>query len=84
MAQEIELKQEEREALDLIDSELRGRPAKGVGLADIGDLCQQYQKLRPTLAILIQIVKKIPGIGARIATVLEFLMGIADLACPVQ
>jgi hypothetical protein len=36
------------------------------------------------LEILLKIVRKIPGIGGKIAKVIEFLMGIADIACPVQ
>ena len=85
MSQELNLNQEEKEALDSIESELGARRTRLPGRTDaIEDLCGTYRTLRPTLEILLKIVRKIPGIGGKIAKVIEFLMGIADIACPVQ
>jgi hypothetical protein len=86
MAQELNLSTEETAALDRIDAELQGSPGRAVAGAkalEVGDLCEKYQALRPSLVILVKIVKKIPGIGGKIGATLEFLMGLADLACPV-
>jgi recombinational DNA repair protein RecR len=44
---------------------------------------QEVQGDTTSLEILVKLVKKIPGIGVKIAAALEFLMGLADIACPV-
>lgn len=49
---------------------------------DVGELCKQYQKVRGTLLIALPFIKKIPKFGAPVATAIELLMGIADMACP--
>ncbi len=87
MAQELKLTNEETAALDRIDAELAGFSGRAKALAategGVGDLCDQYHKIRAALLILISIVKKIPVYGGKIAAALEFLMGIADAVCPV-
>jgi len=81
MSEAISLSKEETAALESIDAAL-SRTSGTEGL-DLGDLCKKYQAIRGPLELLIKIVKKIPGIGARVAAALEFLMGLADIACPV-
>jgi hypothetical protein len=87
MAQELNLTTEETSALDQIDTELRGLSVRVTGAKasalDIGDLCKKYQAIRGALVILVKIAKKIPKIGEKVAAALEFLMSLADIACPV-
>jgi hypothetical protein len=81
MSQEMNLSREETDALERLDAELKGGAVKASD--DVGDLCKKYRALRPTLEILVRLVRRIPRIGERIAAALEFLMGLADTACPV-
>ncbi|HWS99679.1 MAG TPA: hypothetical protein VN256_05340 [Pyrinomonadaceae bacterium] len=81
MSQELNLSREETDALERLDAELKGGEVKAK--ADAGDLCERYRALRPTLEILVRLVRRIPRVGERIAAAIEFLMGIADTACPV-
>ncbi len=88
MGQELNLTTEETAALNRIDTELKGSAVRATAEAkeaalDIGELCKKYQAIRGSLEILVKIVKKIPGIGGKIGAALEFLMGLADIACPV-
>lgn len=85
MAQELNLTKEETSALDRIDAELQSVTsdrAKAVAL-DLKDLCEKYHAIRKWLEILVEGLKKLPGPAKKIAAVIEFLMGLADLACPV-
>lgn len=50
----------------------------------IGDLCKQYHKIQPTLKKVLPFIKLIPKIGKTAAEAIEFLMGIADMACPIE
>ncbi|HEY3103245.1 MAG TPA: hypothetical protein VGJ69_06610 [Pyrinomonadaceae bacterium] len=88
MAEELKLTNEETAALSSINTELAGVSGRVATLAategGIGELCDEYHKIREWLLILIKIVRKIPKYGETIAKVLEFLMGIADAVCPVQ
>ena len=88
MSQQLNLSKEETAALDRIEAELTGSSTRAGGAAAsalaLGDLCKKYQAIRASLEILIKLVKKIPGVGAKIAAALEFLMGLADIACPVN
>ena len=88
MAQELKLSTEETAALDRIDAELKGSSMSATAGAkeaalDVGDLCKKYRALRASLVILVTIVKKIPIYGGKIAAAIEFLMSLADMACPV-
>lgn len=87
MAQELVLTKDEEAALERIDATVRGSVTRAGGAEaaalDLGDLCKKYQAIRGSLEILVKLVKKIPGIGAKIAAAIEFLMGLADIACPV-
>jgi len=84
MSQELKLTEEEVAALDRIEAELKGTAgAKAFAAASVGDLCKKYHALKSSLEILVKILKKIPGFGAKAAAALEFLMGLADIVCPV-
>jgi hypothetical protein len=83
MSQELRLSREEVAALDRIEAELKGSQAKAFAAAGVGDLCEKYRALKGSLEVLVKILKKIPGFGAKAAAALEFLMGLADIACPV-
>jgi hypothetical protein len=88
MSQELKPNTEEAAALDRIDAELKGTgtnavTAAGAAALDLGDLCKKYQSLKGSIEILLKFIKKIPGVGGKIAAVIEFLMGLADIACPV-
>jgi len=89
MAQNLNLSTEENAALDRIDAELAGTSVTAGAVArtealDLENLCKKYQAIRSSLQVLVNIVKKIPGIGGKIGTAFEFLMGLADIACPVN
>jgi hypothetical protein len=45
-------------------------------------LCDRYKSTRRWLVIALPLIKKIPAVGAQIGIVIEFLMQIADTACP--
>lgn len=79
MSQEMNLSDEEQRALDQLDQLGATR-----GLPDLGELCSRYRALRPSLEILLRLLRRLPGVGSRAAAALEFLMGIADVACPVK
>jgi len=84
MAEELKLTNEEAAALDQIESVLQKRETTASAEAlDTGDLCDKYHSIRAALLILIKVLKKIPGVGAKAAAALEFLMGLADQVCPV-
>jgi hypothetical protein len=46
--------------------------------------CQEYDKIRDLLADVIKIISKIPGIGKRIAKVLNQVKAILDMLCPAS
>ena len=83
MNKELNPTHEETAALDRIADELKFPGATATTHFDRGELCKKYQQLKGSLKILVEFVKKIPGIGAKVAAALEFLMTLADLACPV-
>jgi hypothetical protein len=85
MAQELNLTREETAALDRIEAELKGSPAKAtaaIASLDTSELCDKYHSIRAALLILIKILKKIPVVGPKAAAALEFLMSLADAVCP--
>lgn len=85
MAEEIKLTNEEAAALDQIDSILqKGKPAASADALNTSELCDKYHSLRGALLILVKVLKKIPGFGAKAAAALEFLMSLADTVCPVS
>ncbi len=51
---------------------------------DLGSICQKYRELKPTIERILRFVERIPVYGKRIADVIRFLMGVADIACPVS
>ena len=85
MNQELTLSNEENAAMDHLEKALQGpqsTTASGEAL-DTNDLCDKYHSIRAALAVLVKILKKIPGVGAKAAAALEFLMSLADTVCPV-
>ena len=82
---ELNLTAEEMKHFDNLESELK-EAGVGAGGADaklsVGELCKQYKKVRGVLVIALPFIKKIPKFGAPVATAIELLMGIADMACP--
>ena len=50
---------------------------------DVGNLCELYHKIKPFLQDVLPIIRLIPVYGKTIADAIEFLMKIADMACPV-
>ncbi|HVF51682.1 MAG TPA: hypothetical protein VNA19_16475 [Pyrinomonadaceae bacterium] len=83
MSQNVELSPEEQNALDQLSRELQGTD-RTRGVPDIGQLCEQYNRLKPTLEIVVRIVERIPVYGSKAAQAIRFLMGLADMACPIQ
>lgn len=78
---ELKLTNEESAALDRIDAELNQTKALAEG--GVEDLCKIYKGLKGPLEILVKLLEKIPGFGAKAAAALEFLMKIANAVCPV-
>jgi hypothetical protein len=89
MSTEVKPNNEESAALDHIDAELkkfqrsRTEAAAPLAKSDLGEICKVYNGLKGSLEILVKFLKKIPGVGAKAAAVIEFLMGIADTVCAV-
>jgi hypothetical protein len=50
--------------------------------SDATDICAEYKKIKKWIQFVLPMIRKIPVIGAEIATILEFLMKIADTICP--
>ncbi len=88
MATELKLTKEETAALDRIDAELKGSSttrgmAKTKAAAlDVGDLCEKYKAIKGALRILVKVLRKLGTVGNKAADAIEFLMGLADIACP--
>jgi hypothetical protein len=59
------------------------KASSAVAKVGIGDLCKQYHKIEPILKKVLPFIRLIPKIGKTAADAIEFLMGIADIACPV-
>lgn len=66
------------QALDAIESELGG-PAKLAALSG-PDLCATYRKLKPRIEAALKVLDIL---APRIATLVRFLMTLADKVCPV-
>ncbi len=84
---EMNFSAEDKKHFDNLESEIKkARIGEGGATAklDVGDLCKQYHKIEPALKKALPFIKWIPKYGKTIATALEFLMGIADSACPVD
>jgi hypothetical protein len=65
-------------------SELKiAKASSAVAKVGIGDLCKQYHTIEPVLKKVLPFIRLIPKIGKTAAEAIEFLMGIADMACPV-
>lgn len=81
----LNLTADEMKQFDKLESELK-KAGVGAGGANaklnVGELCEQYKKVRGVLMIALPFIKKIPKFGAPVATAIELLMGIADMACP--
>jgi len=84
MAEDIKLTNEEAVALDQIDSVLQKSTAADATALNTKELCDKYHSIRAALLILVNILKKIPGVGAKAAAALEFLMSLADAVCPLS
>lgn len=82
MSQQMNLSQDEQQALDHLDRELRAGGESDVA-ADAGQLCDKYRSLRPSLLLIVKIAGKIPGVGQKIAQAIQFLMSVADAVCPI-
>ena len=72
---ELKLNSEETAALDRIEAELAGFSprAKTMAATEGGgpdDLCDKYRSIGGALLILIKILRKIPGVGAKAAAAL--------------
>jgi hypothetical protein len=72
-------------ALDQIEEEIGPeRMERGVARElNLDELCEKYQKIKPWLSRALGLIEKIPVYGSKIALAIRFLMGIADVACPV-
>lgn len=87
MSKEMNFSEEELDTLDRIDSELqslrvRGTAVMGFSSIEPADLCQKYQAIKAYLKILVKLIRKVPKIGEKVADAIEFLMSLADIACP--
>jgi hypothetical protein len=62
----------------------KARASSATAKVGIGDLCKQYHKIEPILKKVVPFIRLIPKIGKTAAEAIEFLMGIADIACPID
>lgn len=87
MSTDVKPDSEEKAALDRIDTELkelqRYTGAKALTPSDLGEACKIYHKIKGPLEILVAFLKKLGGVAATAAAVIEFLMKLAEAACPV-
>ena len=82
---ELNISAEDMKHFERLAGELSGTRAGGVtAKVAIGDLCKKYHKIEPTLKKVLPIIRLIPKIGKTAAEAIEFLMGIADVACPID
>jgi hypothetical protein len=80
----VEMDQEKQlaEGLDAIEQGFALDP-NAVQPADVGDLCQKYRDLKPTIEGVLVIIENIPlPIFKQVARLVRTLMVIADTACP--
>jgi hypothetical protein len=73
--------QEGLQALDQIQTILT-EEGETRGLPSLGEICDQYKTIRPLAAKAVKLVVLIPLYGPKIAIAMEFLMKVADYACP--
>jgi len=83
MATELKLTKEETIALQKIEAELRQPAGAKAFAASSENLCEKYKALKGSLEVLVKILRKIPGFGAKAAAALEFLMSLANTVCSV-
>ncbi len=65
------------EAFDSIERELDATP-KALNV----NLCEQYQRIKKLIDLVLPLIERIPVYGSKIALVVRFLMKLADVACP--
>ena len=72
-------------ALDRASAVINRRTAKGQRSlkGERGDLCSKYRSIKPLLNMALPLVERVPLLGKKLADAVRFLMGIADMACPV-
>ena len=56
--------------------------AAAAAAPNLGDLCRKYHEISSTLQTLLPIIGKIPFIGKKAVAAIQFLMSIAEIACP--
>lgn len=85
MEQELKLSREEEAALEQIDEITSPQGTTGTRAAalEVGDLCEKYKAIKGALKILVGILRRLGPVGKKAADAIEFLMGLADIACPV-
>lgn len=81
---ELKLSVEDTKLFEQLENELSVTRGSKAAEAGIGDLCQQYRKIEPILKKVLPIIRLIPKFGKTVADAIEFLMQIANMACPVQ
>lgn len=69
-------------ALERANAIIRRPGARG-GRGNLGDLCKKYSSVRPMLQIALPLIGRLPIVGKKVVDAVQFLMGIADVACPM-
>ena len=71
------------EALDKASAAIGKHEAeRSITVPNLGELCKVYKTIKPFVQSALPLVQAIPVYGAKIASVLSFLLKVADLACP--
>lgn len=74
---------EAKQALDAIDAAITADD--GTGAERLDDLCPTYQGIKPQLQQFIAFLQALPiGQAKQVAKAMQFLMVLADMACPVD
>lgn len=79
MPDEVNPTAEEQKALDEVQAVLNEASAQ-----DLGALCDKWRRLKQYLPLILAVVRRIPRFGEMLATLIQTLADLADLACPPQ
>lgn len=79
---EVEIEPSDLEALAIL-VEIEDIHAKKLLKGSKEELCKKYNEYKVFIPTLLPLIKKIPTLGPKIASIIETLMQVADFACAI-